>query len=190
MLLIPPAGILAVLGGLSLTVSPRFTPGFFVFGIAAGMVAGFCEELGWTGLAYPRMQARFGWLPGALLLGVLWGLWHLPVVDSLGAAAPAEVPHPHDATTSREPRNSGGLCLVGNAKKLRWHGITGWHRIRRGTGPRLAGGGSRSSVTGSRQPGRPPFRARHGVLAVPADVGAGLPAIGHNHADRQRDAAQ
>jgi len=87
-LLIPPAGILAVLGGLSLTISPRFTPGFFVFGIAAGVVAGCCEELGWTGFAYPRMQARFGWLPGALLLGVLWGLWHLPVVDSLGAASP------------------------------------------------------------------------------------------------------
>ena len=34
-------------------------------------------------------------------------------------------------------------------------------------------------MTGSRQPGRPPFRARLGVLAVPADVGAGLPAIGH-----------
>jgi len=87
-LLIPPAAILAVLGGLSLAVSPRFTPQFSVFGIAAGAVAGFCEEIGWTGFAYPRMQARFGWLPGALLLGVLWGLWHLPVVDSLGAASP------------------------------------------------------------------------------------------------------
>ncbi|HXZ71361.1 MAG TPA: CPBP family intramembrane glutamic endopeptidase [Streptosporangiaceae bacterium] len=87
-LLIPPAGILAVLGGLSLAVSPRFTPQFFVFGIAAGVVAGFCEEIGWTGFAYPRMRARLGWLGAALLLGLLWGLWHLPVVDSLGAASP------------------------------------------------------------------------------------------------------
>jgi CAAX protease family protein len=52
------------------------------------VVAGFCEEIGWTGFAYPRMRARFGWLGAALLLGVLWGLWHLPVVDSLGAASP------------------------------------------------------------------------------------------------------
>jgi len=87
-LLIPPAGILAVLGGLSLGVSSRYTPQFFVFGIAAGVVAGFCEEIGWTGFAYPRMRARLGWLPAALLLGVLWGLWHLPVVDSLGVASP------------------------------------------------------------------------------------------------------
>jgi uncharacterized protein len=50
--------------------------------------AGFCEEIGWTGFAYPRMRARLGWLPAALLLGLLWGLWHLPVVDSLGAASP------------------------------------------------------------------------------------------------------
>lgn len=34
------------------------------------------------------MRARFGALGGALLLGVLWGLWHFPVVDSLGAASP------------------------------------------------------------------------------------------------------
>lgn len=86
--LIPPAAILAVLGGLSLAVSPAFTPQFVVFGIAAGALAGFCEEIGWTGFAYPRMAGRFGWLPAALLLGMLWGLWHLPVVDSLGAASP------------------------------------------------------------------------------------------------------
>jgi uncharacterized protein len=87
-LLIPPAAILAVLGILSLAVSSRFTPQFFVYGLGAGVVAGFCEEIGWTGFAYPRMRARFGWLPAALLLGVLWGVWHLPVVDSLGAASP------------------------------------------------------------------------------------------------------
>jgi uncharacterized protein len=86
--LIPPAAVLAVLGGLSLTVSPAFTPQFVVFGIAAGVVAGFCEEIGWTGYAYPRMAERSGWLPAALLLGAVWAVWHLPVVDSLGAASP------------------------------------------------------------------------------------------------------
>ena len=48
-LLIPPIAILAVLGALSIGVSSRFTPQFFVYGIAAGALAGFCEELGWTG---------------------------------------------------------------------------------------------------------------------------------------------
>jgi len=88
LLLLPPAGIVAVLYLLARTVSAQFTPQFFVFGIAAGAVAGFCEEIGWTGFAYPRMRARLGWLPSALLLGALWGIWHLPVVDSLGAASP------------------------------------------------------------------------------------------------------
>ena len=88
LLLLPPAGILAVLYLLARTVSAQFTPQFFVFGFAAGAVAGFCEEIGWTGFAYPRMRARLGWLPSALLLGALWGIWHLPVVDSLGAASP------------------------------------------------------------------------------------------------------
>jgi membrane protease YdiL (CAAX protease family) len=85
---LPPIAILAVLVGLQAAVSPSYAPGFFVFGFAAGALAGFFEEFGWTGFAYPRMRARYGALGGALLLGVLWGLWHFPVVDSLGAASP------------------------------------------------------------------------------------------------------
>jgi membrane protease YdiL (CAAX protease family) len=87
-LAIPPIAILAVLGGLEAGASAKFAPGFLVFGLAAGAFAGFFEELGWTGFAYPRMHERFGPLGGALLLGVLWGLWHFPVADSLGAASP------------------------------------------------------------------------------------------------------
>ncbi len=34
------------------------------------------------------MAVRLGPLGGAVVLGVLWGIWHLPVVDSLGAASP------------------------------------------------------------------------------------------------------
>jgi membrane protease YdiL (CAAX protease family) len=87
-LLVPPLAILAVLGLLRELVSPRFTPQVFLFGIAAGVLAGFCEEFGWTGFAYPRMSSRLGPLRAALLLGLLWGLWHFPVADSLGAASP------------------------------------------------------------------------------------------------------
>jgi membrane protease YdiL (CAAX protease family) len=84
----PPACILAALLLLRALAGPAFTPNFFPVGLAFGVVAGFLEELGWTGFAYPRMQARLGPLRGALVLGLAWALWHLPVVDSLGAASP------------------------------------------------------------------------------------------------------
>lgn len=86
--LIPPAAVLVVLELLTATGSNDYQPGFLIFGLGAGLVAGFFEEFGWTGYAYPRMSSRFGPLPGALMLGTLWALWHLPVVDSLGAASP------------------------------------------------------------------------------------------------------
>jgi membrane protease YdiL (CAAX protease family) len=87
-LLVPPAAILVALGLLRAFISSRFTPQVFLFGIAAGLLAGFCEEFGWTGFAYPRMSSRLGALRAALLLGLLWGLWHFPVADSLGVASP------------------------------------------------------------------------------------------------------
>jgi CAAX protease family protein len=87
-LLLPPVAILSVLELFRAVAGPSFAPGFLVFGIAAGVLAGFFEEIGWTGFAYPRVHARFGALGGAVLLGLLWGVWHLPVVDSLGAASP------------------------------------------------------------------------------------------------------
>jgi len=37
------------------------------------------EEFGWRGVALRPLIARFGTLWGTVLLGVIWGIWHLPL---------------------------------------------------------------------------------------------------------------
>jgi membrane protease YdiL (CAAX protease family) len=87
-LLVSPVGILLVLTAFQMFVSSSYTHQLLLFGIGAGILAGVFEEVGWTGFAFPRLSARFGALGGALVLGLLWALWHFPVLDSLGAASP------------------------------------------------------------------------------------------------------
>ncbi|HZU27471.1 MAG TPA: CPBP family glutamic-type intramembrane protease [Bryobacteraceae bacterium] len=87
-LALPPPLVIALLMVLQHFVSPVFTPNRFLAGLSFGLAAGFIEEIGWTGFAFPAMRAERSSVAAAILLGLLWGLWHLPVIDYLGAATP------------------------------------------------------------------------------------------------------
>jgi membrane protease YdiL (CAAX protease family) len=43
------------------------------------------EEIGWRGYALPRIAARFGLGPAGMVVGLLWGVWHLPLFFVRGA---------------------------------------------------------------------------------------------------------
>ena len=85
-LLTAPLVFTAVLIPLSL-ISPVFLPGIFasdakvsivLMSIVVGLIVGIFEELGWTGFAVPTLlRLRYGILRTGLIVGVLWGAWHL-----------------------------------------------------------------------------------------------------------------
>lgn len=54
-------------------------PVYLLSVVILASLGGGQEELGWRGFALPLMQSRFEPLIGTALLGVLWGLWHLPL---------------------------------------------------------------------------------------------------------------
>ena len=50
------------------------------FGIVLGtFVGGGQEEIGWRGFAQPELQKRYGALVAAVVIGIIWGAWHLPL---------------------------------------------------------------------------------------------------------------
>lgn len=44
------------------------------------------EEFGWRGYALPVMQERLGWRSASLALGIIWGVWHLPLFFVAGSS--------------------------------------------------------------------------------------------------------
>lgn len=73
-------GINIALGGKT----PGFTffrtewylaPVFFLITLVGGPLG---EEFGWRGFALPKLQQKWGPLAASIIIGTVWGLWHLP----------------------------------------------------------------------------------------------------------------
>ena len=71
-----------------------FEPARFAQHVAPGALATFMlgpfgEEFGWRGYLLPRFVRRMGVVPALLCVGVIWGVWHWPLLYQSVSAAPA-----------------------------------------------------------------------------------------------------
>jgi membrane protease YdiL (CAAX protease family) len=53
-----------------------------------GLFNGFLEEVGWSGFVTPRLSLNQNLIKTGVILGIMWGLWHL-LSNYLGSAAGA-----------------------------------------------------------------------------------------------------
>ena len=60
---------LVLIGAAVLVIAP-FVNGIFAFG----------EEFGWRGYLLPRLYDRIGTWPAIVSVGIVWGVWHAPLI--------------------------------------------------------------------------------------------------------------
>lgn len=53
---------------------------FATTGFVRGVASALGEEIGWRGFLTPLLHSRFGFTRGALLTGIIWAVWHFPVI--------------------------------------------------------------------------------------------------------------
>src|SRR5215212_3456349 len=83
------AGVYTLLGGSWSEAAPPallegpllFLP---LFLLILTLTDGLGEELAWRGFALPRLLTRYNALAASLILGVIWALWHLPLLWTQG----------------------------------------------------------------------------------------------------------
>jgi len=51
-----------------------------VMGLTVGAVLAFGEEVGWQGFLVPRLYKLAGFTRAALLRGIIWSVWHFPLI--------------------------------------------------------------------------------------------------------------
>jgi membrane protease YdiL (CAAX protease family) len=84
-LLIVAQAVTKLLGfSVTIVMPPVNLSPYVIFGFGVNFLANTCEEIGWRGFALPHLQKRHNALLATLIVGMLWGLWHLPLVFLVG----------------------------------------------------------------------------------------------------------
>lgn len=81
--------------------------GTFVFVLVLG---GALEEPGWRGFGLPRLQERYSPLRATLLIGLAWGVWHIPIYGPVGFVIPMVLAFFYTVLWNRT--GSVGLCIL------------------------------------------------------------------------------
>lgn len=119
---LPPASALVALQLLMIPV-----------GAIINSVLAFGEELGWRGWLVPALRSLGTW-PALLLSGLVWGVWHAPVI-LLGY-------------NFGRPDIVGLLLMIGGC--LAWGVLLGWARLRTGSvWPAVVAHGSLNAAGGA-----------------------------------------
>jgi uncharacterized protein len=80
LLLVPCAfGVRVLFGGSFPTLGMSVPLVLLTLGLSIFPGSAVGEEIGWRGFVLPRLQARHSALGAGLVLGVGWGMWHLPL---------------------------------------------------------------------------------------------------------------
>ena len=106
----------------------------------ANMIPAVGEEAGWRGYMMPRLKERLGLLNGRLLGGVIWGVWHWPLMLLVGyekaqhwrtqVVGAVFVAHQqHQRPMPDAPRSSSTLCWTGSTKRPAASGCRPSHTV-------------------------------------------------------------
>jgi membrane protease YdiL (CAAX protease family) len=81
--------------------------GTFVFVLFLG---GAMEEPGWRGFGLPLLQERYSPVRATLLLGLVWGIWHVPLLGPAGFVVPMVLAFFYTVLWNRT--HSVALCIL------------------------------------------------------------------------------
>lgn len=72
--------VIAIPNGVSLNLE-KIPPWYMLIPFfIANMFMNVWEEIGWRGFALPELQSNYTALTSSIIVGAMWGLWHLPLL--------------------------------------------------------------------------------------------------------------